>query len=862
MALSITHSTVVAVPDDGTSPVGTDEWNAAHAITGTLDAGDVGVTPAGGIAATDVQAALEELDAEKQPLDADLTAIAALTTTAYGRGLLELADETALEATLDTLPNVTSVQGLTVTLADAGADAVLGWDDSASAYQNLSAADVRTAISAQQSDATLTALAAYNTNGLIAQTAADTFAGRTITGTANQITVNDGDGVAGNPTLSLHADVYRAGGTDVALADGGTGASLADPNIDRVMMWDDSAGTVKFGALTDLNTEASPTSGDFVLMYDAAGNLLKTDWANLPGGSAAAGGATTEIQYNNAGTLDGDPNFTWVAADGLTNAKHSAFGNVASMDTLVLTPGDPVNEQTIPAYPATLIINDNIVDGVSASGLISSIGYETSVAASSYTAGEFYSRVNSDSTNDIAFLVSLYGDTFNYGDGDIATMAALQFTTQHYGTGLVTDLSGIDITTWCDPAGSATNSYGINLKSFGGPQDVVNFYGLHIQDHSGVGSARSENIRSAGASSLNIFEGTVGVGASVPDRRLHVEEESAATNTVTQLLRLTSTSSGSPAAGIGAGIEYEVETAAANNEIGIIAEAYVKDATSTSEDFGWRIKTMTAGQAAATSLDISLPGTAYPQGHIFGLTLSNDAGDAANDIGIAAGEAVDETGVWNMVLSAAVVKRIDAAWVVGTAQGGMANNGTGVADNNWYEVLLIGREDTRVVDVAFSLTANRATLPTSYTHKRRIGWVRRGPTASTNSPFTQVDDHFTLTNKANDASITATATAAQITVLVPPNAIGRFRISSDSNTDNAVNQVTIFSEIVEADVTPSDTTGLASIGCHDIAGAQAGHIELRVSATSQIEHDSSHTANVIDVSTFGWIDNRRRMSAT
>jgi hypothetical protein len=34
MALSITHSTVVATPDDGTSDVGSDEWNAAHSIAG------------------------------------------------------------------------------------------------------------------------------------------------------------------------------------------------------------------------------------------------------------------------------------------------------------------------------------------------------------------------------------------------------------------------------------------------------------------------------------------------------------------------------------------------------------------------------------------------------------------------------------------------------------------------------------------------------------------------------------------------------------------------------------------------------------------------------------------------------------
>lgn len=57
--------------------------------------------------------------------------------------------------------------------------------------------------SKQDGDATLTALAAYNTNGLMTQTAANTFTGRTLTGTANEITIADGDGVAGNPTVSL-----------------------------------------------------------------------------------------------------------------------------------------------------------------------------------------------------------------------------------------------------------------------------------------------------------------------------------------------------------------------------------------------------------------------------------------------------------------------------------------------------------------------------------------------------------------------------------------------------------------------------------------------------------------------------------
>lgn len=68
----------------------------------------------------------------------------------------------------------------------------------------------------QASDATLTALAAYNDNGFIVQTAADTFAARMINGTANQITVTNEDGVAGNPTIAavVASQAEAEAGTD------------------------------------------------------------------------------------------------------------------------------------------------------------------------------------------------------------------------------------------------------------------------------------------------------------------------------------------------------------------------------------------------------------------------------------------------------------------------------------------------------------------------------------------------------------------------------------------------------------------------------------------------------------------------
>ena len=81
-------------------------------------------------------------------------------------------------------------------------------DNTSDADKPVSTAQQTALDGKQNADATLTALAAHNTNGILTQTAADTFTGRTITGTANQVNVTNGDGVSGNPTLSLPQDIH------------------------------------------------------------------------------------------------------------------------------------------------------------------------------------------------------------------------------------------------------------------------------------------------------------------------------------------------------------------------------------------------------------------------------------------------------------------------------------------------------------------------------------------------------------------------------------------------------------------------------------------------------------------------------
>ena len=99
--------------------------------------------------------------------------------------------------------------------------------------------------------------------------------------------------------------------------------------------------------------------------------------------------------------------------------------------------------------------------------------------------------------------------------------------------------------------------------------------------------------------------------------------ENSGTNSVTDVLKLQAQSSGTPAVGIGTGIEFSTETAAGNLETGGVIESSASGLTPTSEEFDMIFKTMSSGGAAAERLKLNGSGATIGNINVDSNTISS-----------------------------------------------------------------------------------------------------------------------------------------------------------------------------------------------------------------------------------------------
>lgn len=145
------------------------------------------------------------------------------------------------------------------------------------------------------------------------------------------------------PTVS-GAAVYYTGGTDVALADGGTGASLSDPNADRIMFWDDSA-----GAVTWLTAGTGLTITGTTITASGSGTVTNTG-GNLTANAVVLGAGTVDTKVVAGITTDGTSVLN-LGVNATTIGKVKMFGNTSG--DVTIQPSAVAGTATVLTLPAT-----------------------------------------------------------------------------------------------------------------------------------------------------------------------------------------------------------------------------------------------------------------------------------------------------------------------------------------------------------------------------------------------------------------------------------------------------------------------------------------------------------------------------
>lgn len=174
----------------------------------------------------------------------------------------------------------------------------------------------------QPLDATLTALAAFNSNGILVQTASDTFAARSITA-GTGITVNNGNGVSGNPSVAIS-------NTGVTALSYGSASEVATFTVNaqgQLTAANNATIAIPASQVTDFNEAAQDAVGT-ALVDSASIDFTYNDGA----GTITADIIQSSIDHGSISGLSDDDHAQYALLAGRSGGQSLTGGTLAAND--------------------------------------------------------------------------------------------------------------------------------------------------------------------------------------------------------------------------------------------------------------------------------------------------------------------------------------------------------------------------------------------------------------------------------------------------------------------------------------------------------------------------------------------------
>jgi hypothetical protein len=588
--------------------------------------------------------------------------------------------------------------------------------------------------------------------GLIVETAANTFAKRTLAGTTNRVNVTNADGAAGNPAIDI-APTYAGQGTITTVGTITSGA------------WNGSVVTETFGG----TNQSSYVLGD--LLYASAPNSL----ARLSGNASSA---KKFLVQTGTGSASAAPAWGSVVA---ADVPASALTGVNDTNVTLTLGGTPAAVLLAPAsitmgWSGTLAagrLNANVVQGVTSDTNITG-----AIAAQNLTlgwSGSLSGARGGTGVNNGANTVTVGG---NFSTAGAAALPAIAQGDVWYGSAAGTISALVKSTTATRYLANTGPSNNPNWDQVNLANGVTGALAL-----ANGGTAQTTAAAARASSGLNVesFTGhgdsaytilptdkVVGTNATFTASRTWTLPAANAVNagqplvvadfqgTLTGTNTLVISRAGSDTINGGTSVTINSANGAyilwPDGSSKWTAQAIGAGAASGVSSFNGR-----AGAVSPAHGDYSISGNTIdlPQSFLAGMQLSNDGTTPNSVLDISAGQARDSTNATNIVVGA-FTKSTGGSWVAGSGGNGMGN-GLTIANSTWYHVFAI--INAGAVDVYFDTDAGAANKPASTGAFRRIGSFKTDGSAHI-IKFTQIGNEFVWSVPVGDVSAQAISTTS------------------------------------------------------------------------------------------------------